>query len=208
MSPSALRFHDRTIISGLIDGSGGAGRWPAFDELGTKANFSAAFGHFDILARRTTIGVVHMQTVDPRRERFSTTTVTLSDLAKFGAHEQIVIYDGEEGRSDLEDVLLDRCDRYYDAPDVLRRTSAVRVFSFGGGLGVRMANHGFAWLGLVFGRKRWYLAPPVAERPGEPTCSDWGVGEDLGETVTMCVQAPGDVIVVPPVESPQNTPEH
>ena len=196
----ALLFSKPTVISGLIDGSGGDVRWRAFDELGSPANFSARFGHFDILARRTTAGVVHMQTVDAARERFATTTVSLADLVAFRAHEQIVIYDGEEGRSDLDDVLLDEASEFSTVPDVLARAAAVRVFSFGGGLGVRMANHGFAWLGLVFGEKRWYLAPPVAARPGEPTCAwdrCWDRGEDLGADVTMCVQRPGDVIVVP-----------
>ena len=94
-------------------------------------------------------------------------------------------------------MLLERAADFFTAPDVLARTSAVRVFSFGGGLGVRMANHGFAWLGAIFGVKRWYLAPPFADRPGEPTCADWDKGEDLGPDAWMCVQRPGDVIVVP-----------
>ena len=143
-----------TVLTGLIrnDESGhalAAGRWAAFDELGSVANFSTVLGSHDVLARRTTAGVIHMQTADPSREHFTTTSVRLADLVTHRDHEQIVIYDGEVGRSDAEDALLEAVGRFFAAPPVLGRTSAVRVLSFGGGLGVRMANHGFAWLGQV-----------------------------------------------------------
>ena len=77
----------------------------------------------------------------------------------------------------------------FDTPAPLLRSVGTTVFSFGGGTGVRMGNHGFAWIGLVAGRKLWYTAPYDVQRPKDPQCS-WS-GEETVErlaNVSHCMQ--------------------
>jgi hypothetical protein len=71
------------------------------------------------------------------------------------------------------------------------------------------SNHGFAWIGLVAGGKRWYTAPPHYPRPPEPSCraagddveaaGAWAAEEAIFEQrgVGVCVQRPREVMVVP-----------
>ena len=84
----------------------------------------------------------------------------------------------------------------YDVPSVLARSGGTQVFSFGGGTGVRMGNHGFAWIGLVAGRKVWYVAPVSIPRPANPTCTTGDSVEQL-PGVSHCLQRPREVMVVP-----------
>ena len=60
----------------------------------------------------------------------------------------------------------------YTVPPEFNRTGT-RIFSLGGGpYGAMMSHHGFSWMGLVAGAKRWYVAPPTLDEPHNPNCGD------------------------------------
>lgn len=105
------------------------------------------------------------------------------------AREHVVVYNGDIGmhRSEYELLSDVRESLGYDVPECLGRASGTQVFSFGGGSGVRMGNHGFAWIGLIAGRKVWYVAPHDRPRPANPTCR---TGEEIEELVNVshCIQ--------------------
>ena len=60
-----------------------------------------------------------------------------------------------------------------------------------------MANHGFTWIHLISGQKRWYVAPPSEDRPQNPTCNKRGQKENLGPKVLTCTQHTGEIFVLP-----------
>ena len=90
-----------------------------------------------------------------------------------------------------------RANAGYDVPACLERAGGTQVFSFGGGTGVRMGNHGFAWIGLIAGRKVWYVAPPDRPRPANPKCKNGDETIQQLVNVSHCIQRPRDVMVVP-----------
>ena len=101
-------------------------------------------------------------------------------------------------------------------PPLFARTEGTRVLGIGGGIGVRHATHGFAWLGLAVGAKAWYVAPPSEDKPQEPSCREdsyvldggggGGGGGSGNATLTglaappgidVCLQLPGEIVVMP-----------
>lgn len=113
-------------------------------------------------------------------------------------------------RQAAADALLRRLNSEYATPEPLLRASAQRVLSYMMGQGgVHITpNHGFAWLGLVNGSKRWYLAPPTLPVPDEFGCTHahgmrcasdaWAECMARAAGCThVCEQSTWEVIVVP-----------
>lgn len=175
------------ILVGAIDD------WPAHRLLGTPEAVGAALGSHGVLSKRINFAAERAQRagLDPER-----TLVRLADLAAALDAFHVVIYPGEPGNAPEEVALVEAVADHTAVPDVLARTETT-VLSLGGGpTGVQMATHGFAWIGLVAGRKVWYLDAPGGERPADPTCARGA--DDLGSpSEVICAQLPGEVIVVP-----------
>ena len=79
------------------------------------------------------------------------------------------------------------------------RTNGTRVLGFGSSAtGVPMANHGFSWLGVAAGRKKWFVTPAMTRKPKEPTCYPHG-NENSGEMAgaTTVIQETGDIVILP-----------
>ena len=187
----ARLFSRPTIIRGLID------HWPAHEMWANMSGFAATFGVHAVLSRRANFA---RNRAVQAREDPNVVTVPLADFEPHLLHEHIVIYDGEGGMADSEYRLLGtlRRSEAYDVPRVLMRAAGTQVFSFGGGHGVRMGNHGFAWIGLVAGVKHWYVAPGDIEKPSNPTCEPRersAIQRIPG--VTHCEQLAREVVVVP-----------
>lgn len=183
----ATLFARPTIITGSIE------HWPAHERW--RANLSAfaeRFGHHEVLSRR---GNFARERVEQAGGDPALVGVPLGEFEAAVGGEHMVLYNGEGGQSDAEKALLGELRRGfgYDVPHVLERASGVQVFSFGGGTGVRMANHGFAWIGLVAGAKLWHVAPPEAPKPEDPRCWPRDAVEALGPRVTHCLQREREV---------------
>jgi hypothetical protein len=92
----------------------------------------------------------------------------------------------------------------YGVPSLFARSTKLRV-SFDNASGgirpaVRFCRHGFSWLALLHGEKRWLFAPPSTPRPANPECSSasGGLDEIPPRGVThACMQRAGQLIVVP-----------
>ena len=133
------------------------------------------------------------------------TLLPLNELVDRLRDEHIVVYNGDVGMDRREYLLLAAVRERggYRVPSVLKRAGGTQVFSFGGGTGVRMGNHGFAWIGLVAGRKLWYIAPPHAPRPDNPRCNysdEVAAGQPRIEELTSvshCLQRAREEMVVP-----------
>ena len=182
----ARQFSRPTLITGLMT------HWPAMHAWGSSRKFARRFGHHLVNHKRLEDST--------RKERVVAgveSDPTLRRMVASRNHSTLVIYAGEYRRSLSEEELLDdlRRDGMWATPDVLMRTFATHVVSFGGGPGVLTANHGFAWLGLLTGVKVWYLASPSNPRPAHPLCDKRRVHAVAG--TTRCVQKRGDVVVVP-----------
>ena len=188
----AALFARPTLVSGLIDD------WRALREWSDAAGFARHFGEHGVLAKRLS----HYENArtassgqDPTR-----TLVRLREALANADQMHVVLYNGEQGNAEAEEALLSdiRASGGYGCPEpMLARACSILVLSLGGGReGVRFANHGFAWIGLVGGMKLWHVAPHDSPRPPNPTCADRARIEAL-PNVTHCLQRPGEVMVVP-----------
>jgi len=203
----ACKLSRATIITGLLD------EWPALREWSTVEGFSRHFGEHGLLAKRVSSArsKLHQVFQDPREHvvRERRTLVTVREALETSEHEHVVLYNGEHGNAEAEEDLLDALrlagGRWLCPEGVLSRACGTLVLSMGGASeGVRMATHGLAWIGLVAGRKLWYVvdSEDEAPKPQDPTCSDRDAIEELhmegreGE-VTHCLQHAGEVMVVP-----------
>ena len=180
-----------TIIRGLID------NWPAHDRYGDGSfdSFASDFGNHSFLARRANFA---REQCRRNGEDEWEVKVPLRDVFPYLSNEHFVVYNGDLGMDRLEYVLLSdiRARLGFEVPELLKRAGGTTVFSFGGGTGVRMGNHGMAWVGLIAGRKVWYTAPHHVQRPENPTCMTGDEIEDL-PTVSHCLQKPKEVMIVP-----------
>lgn len=182
------------VVSGLMS------NWSALEEWSTAERFAARFGQHQLQTRR----FVSLREKD-------VVTKSVAWVAENARDWHTVIVESAKFNTEEENGFMDDLQRDYDVPELLLRTTGTRVLGFGGGLGVRMANHGFAWLGVVAGAKRWYVAPPHVEKPPEPVCGckHGCIGgadedryenlevEDLGDAVGVCEQRVGEVMIVP-----------
>ena len=91
-----------TIITGVTGG------WRARDEIKDAAAFAEHFGNHTVLARRTSLleRKMRQRGIDDHA-MIGRMSVTVSEMVALNRHELVVLYDGEEGRSDAEDDLLD-----------------------------------------------------------------------------------------------------
>lgn len=107
-----------------------------------------------------------------------------------------------------ESALLAAITSRFPTPDVLRRASAVRLFSLGTShsMGVSSTvNHGFSYLGMIRGRKVWHLAAPDSPAPSDVRCpppngavgTEPSVVEVVAGTTHRCIQGEGDVMITP-----------
>ena len=119
--------------------------------------------------------------------------VDIVQVAEASPSWHSVIVESAQGTSDAEHVFMDDLQRDYSVPALLQRTTGTRVLGIGGGTGVRMANHGFAWLGLAAGAKMWYLSPYENAKPREPTCDRSVLQPDIVRTTCTELQLPGEV---------------
>ncbi|KAL1515964.1 hypothetical protein AB1Y20_002577 [Prymnesium parvum] len=182
------------LIAGLI------ASWPALAKWNSSAAFAARFGAHGVLAKRVMRSDAFLAAA-AGVARLEATLLPLSALLAAGGSDlHSVLYNGEQGNAVAEERLLDDIGASGDVScpeEVLGRACGTIVLSLGGGLkGVEMANHGFAWIGLIAGEKLWYASPPEVPRPAGPSCSRRDQIEPL-EGATICLQRPGEVMVVP-----------
>ena len=175
LSPIAralLLLREPTIIEGLID------HWPAVTELGDAESLRKNIGHVALNADRD-----HVRNGEAK---------TLGDVGMSWTH--IIAFsnwDTTEARQ-LDSIM----DKFFDVPDVLAHRTSCSIFSLGGlPMGARMAHHGFSWLGMAAGSKRWYVAPPTVPQPPEPSCRPRGHPVEI-ENVTACLQRQGEVLAL------------
>ena len=172
MARALLMLREPTIIEGLID------HWPAVTELGDADSLRRNIGHVSLNADRDLV----------RNQNLT----TLGEVGMAWSH--IIAFsnwDTTEARQ-LDSVM----DPFFDVPDVLAHRTSCNIFSIGGlPMGARMAHHGFSWLGMAAGSKRWYVAPPMVPQPREPACRPRGHPVEI-ENVTACLQRQGEVLVL------------
>ena len=176
-----------TIVTGLIED------WPAYRSFGTPDDLVERVGEYGILAKRTYIGTsaARVGGNDP-----SSSLMRIRDLKDHLDKVHVVLYPGEPGNAETEEELVATMALQTSVPDILMRTQAL-VVSLGGGTdGVQMAQHGFAWIGIVAGRKRWYLDHPDETKPTDPDCSS-REEDQQSKSEVICTQGPGEVVIVP-----------
>ena len=161
--------------AGLIDD------WPALTHWSTSANFSARFGDNYMRLSRFPPGSSGAEEVD------------IVQVTEAAPSWHSVIVESAQGTSDAEHIFMDDLQRDYSVPPILQRTTGTRVLGIGGGTGVRMANHGFAWLGLAAGAKVWYLASYEHSKPREPTCNRVVLQPEIVRNTCTELQLPGEV---------------
>ena len=193
-----------TLITGLID------NWPAMRNWSTIEGFREAFGDHGVLIKRVVPAYKKLIQMGTGEDPKSTLVPIREALESLDSSRQmhVVLYDFEYGNAEAEEDFigaLRKASADWLCPrDVLGRACGTLVLSMGGAQeGVRMATHGLAWIGLVAGRKLWYVADSSgdAPKPDNPTCRDgdriemlrWG--NRVG--VTHCLQQAGEVMVVP-----------
>lgn len=166
--------------------------------------FNETFGRHKVLARRTRFASHRDEEKFcefEKRSGFSEKDdphVTVHEFLSHMGEDHIILFDNEPGMSLHEQEFLNGIRRFRSVPNMLKRAEQTLFFSFGGGRqGVEMANHGFTWIHLISGQKRWYVAPPSEYRPHNPTCSKRGQKENLGPQVLTCTQYAGEIFVLP-----------
>lgn len=183
----AMLLTQPTIVTGLIED------WPAHASLSTIEGLVEKYGERGILAKRNFIGLQAAAAAGVPPE---TSLMRLKDLQANIGKIHAVLYPGEPGNAIEEEELVDVLASQTSVPDILMRTQAL-VVSLGGGTdGVRMARHGFAWIGLIAGKKRWYMDHPDIPKPQDPNCASRAFDTDSKSSV-VCTQIPGEVIMVP-----------
>jgi hypothetical protein len=105
-------------------------------------------------------------------------------------------------RQESQDAMMFVFARLYGLPRPFSRTTTLRVSRGGAGSGVTFCRHGFSWLAMLEGGKRWLFAPPNATRPQQEQECDGlldGKADDSvpNEITHVCTQRPGEVMVVP-----------
>jgi hypothetical protein len=185
-------FARPTLVSGLID------HWPALRNWSDAAGFTRDFGSHGVLAKRAGRHAQFRTTAS--RQDPTTTLVSIAEALEQPQDMHVVLYNHEHGNANAEEDFLEalRASGGFDCPSgALARACGTLVLSLGGAQeGVRMANHGLAWIGLIGGMKLWHVAPHDAPRPPNPTCGARDRIEVL-PGVTHCLQHPGEVMVVP-----------
>ena len=169
--------------------------------------FDKEFGSHKILARRThfashldgdTFGTYMERSEKHKAKVQDVPHVSVSDFLLHSSSEHIILFDNEPGMSMEEELLLNSIRKLRKTPDVLSRASETLFFSFGGGTtGVNVANHGFTWIGLLRGRKLWYVAPPNVTKPNEPNCFRNITESESIPHSFKCLQYPGEIFVTP-----------
>ena len=182
-----------TIVTDLMS------NWQALRNWSDPESFSLQFGEQGILAKR--IGPVFERLGAVGRDAKST-LVRVRDVLPMSNRLHAVLYHGEPGNAIAEEDFLSMLDAnegtmWHCPHGILSRACGTTVLSLGGGReGVRMANHGLAWIGLVAGMKVWHVRAYNLSKPISPTCVS---REDIEELpgVTHCLQRAGEVMIVP-----------
>jgi hypothetical protein len=112
------------------------------------------------------------------------------------------LFETSLSKSDQEQIerqhMLPLLEELFPTPEIVYRSSAKRRLSIGSNdMQVDWCQHGFAWLGLITGQKRWFFAGPDAERP---SLLQYHVNCSLkyASTVSLqCSQRVGDIVIVP-----------
>ena len=186
-----------TLIKGLIDD------WPALRRWHNASAFADLFGEHGILGKR--VSPLQCGLTSPPHcfgdggIDGTSSLVTVREAVAVSENMHAVIYNGEGGNAEAEEEFAEALRNSGDVgcPSVLERGCSTNVLSLGGGReGVRMANHGMAWIGLVAGAKLWHVAPHDGPKPTNPTCANRDRVEMI-EGVTHCLQRVGEVMVVP-----------
>ena len=191
-------LREPVIVTGALDA------WPMPRNL---THFTRLFGHHLIQSRRTrTAGAMEEFTsFNERREEdakrggqvdeTNSRHIPVAEYARNFHNDHIVLFSGEPGMSVPEKKLLRELEDFRPIPTFLKgRGRDSLFFSFGSGRqGVNTANHGFTWIALVSGMKRWHVAPHEYPMAQEPHCYEWP------ERVAShaCTQNAGDVILLP-----------
>ena len=168
--------------------------------------FKEKFGNHKILARRTNFAShmdnkkfgSYLERLGGVKKVDDAPHVTVSDFLLYSSREHIILFDEEPGMSMEEEYLLNSIEPLRKIPNVLSRASETLFFSFGGATnGVNVANHGFTWIGLLLGKKIWYVAPPDVEKPKEPKCSRIVDENEAIPNTLKCLQHSGEIFVLP-----------
>lgn len=191
------RFLQRpTIIEGLIDG------WRASELRGLDAFRESGAGSLEIARDRLP------RSFEPKAAR-ANDRVAFRELGIDQWAELHVVLFSDWGTDEAKAATAALAP-LYDVPAELNRTSC-QIYSIGGGrTGALMSHHGFSWMGVVAGAKRWYVAPPEVPQPREPDCMPREVADlydraddpapaagGRGGGVFHCLQRPGEVFVLP-----------
>lgn len=154
-------------------------KWDAFHKWDTPPKFADLYGHHEINANRTS----YAQGLDH---------TSVNTYMEHAHREHIIVMD-DARITDKENEFLNSIFRDFNVPRLFENITYARVLSLGGGLrGVDMMKHCVAWIGMVAGRKRWYLADPN-HRDVRADCVD-PIEDDR---VLECVVEKGDVMYVP-----------
>ena len=154
--------------------------WSAFSTWATSDLFAQKYGSYQVNANRTSYA-------------YGTDHTTISEYMVH-ADEHIIVMDDDRITSH-ENKLLNSIFNDFQVPKLFENVTYARVLSLGGGRrGVEMMQHCVAWIGMVAGRKRWYLADPKHTNVHANCDSEGSVHDDR---ISDCVIEKGDVMYVP-----------
>lgn len=175
-----LILHAPTIVEGLLD------IWKL-----NHTYFDHEMSNFSVLARRVSFGYELAE----QESKLHSATVSFAAVANMSETEHMIVID-EAGSVEEENTLLSHVDNLYPAPQIFEALSSHRVLSYGSGpYGVQMMRHGPAWLGMVSGAKRFYVAHPYAVVPKNPVCD--GPFRNPEDHVFTCELSAGQLLFVP-----------
>ena len=175
LSPTAralLFLREPTIVEGLID------HWSAITELADPEGL------------RRHLGSVELNEDRVRMREEGITTVGQMDM---GASHLIAFSNWDTPEARQFDAGLAP---FFDLPDIFAHRTSCYIYSVGGLMrGAMMAHHGWSWVGITAGAKRWYVAPPTLPQPREPACRPRGHPDEI-EGVSACLHRQGEVLVL------------
>ena len=167
-----LNFPHPVKITNMLD-------WKAFLEWDTSEKFSNKYGSYMVNANRTSYA-------------YGKDHTSIQEFMKYSHREHIIVMDDTRITS-KENELLNTIFDDFHIPTLFENVTYSRVLSLGGGIrGVDMMKHCVAWIGMIAGKKRWYLSDPKHQNVNS-NCFQ----KNTDARIQECIIEKGDIMYVP-----------